>query len=100
LTWTRSIAAQLVPVGRDQLPDLALLPVEHGGLLRRLAGAASVLDSPVADAPGDPTVPVIAQPASLLTDDARAALRLLAPFLAQARGTGFAARLPFDLELR
>ena len=96
-----------VPVGRDQLPDLALLPVENRGLLRRLAGATSVLDGPAVelddqslqerDTPGDS---VIAQPASLLTDDTRAALRLLAPFLVQGNGSGFAARLPYDIDLR
>ena len=42
----------------------------------------------------------VAQPASLLTDDARAALRLLAPFLVQGNGSGFAARLPYDIDLR
>jgi len=95
-----------VPVGHDQLPDLALLPVENRGLLRRLAGATSVLDGPAVespeqslqeqDAPGDP---IVAQPASLLTGDARAALRLLAPFLVQGKGTGFSARLPYDIDL-
>ncbi len=97
-----------VPVGRDQLPELALLPVENKGLLRRLAGVTSVLDGPAVeagrssrykeqDAPGDP---IIAQPADLLTDDARAALRLLAPFLVQGNGSGFSARLPYDIDLR
>ncbi len=104
-----------VPVGRDQMPELALLPVENRGLLRRLAGAASVLEtgsvdgaavsaaaesdeqSPPEEAPGEPRV---AQPASLLTGDARAALRLLAPFLVQGNGAGFAARLPYDIDLQ
>jgi ClpP class serine protease len=99
-----------VPVGRDQLPDLALLPVENRGFLRRLAGMTSVLDGPVVegddqslqtqDSPGGPGDPIIAQPANLLTDDARAALRLLAPFLVQGNGSGFSARLPYDFDLR
>ena len=110
-----------VPVGRDRLPDLALLPVENQGLLRRLAGAASVLESGSlesgsadgaavgAAAESDeqspqesetPSGPTVAQPATLLTDDARAALRLLAPFLVQGNGSGFAARLPYDFDLR
>jgi protease IV len=111
-----------VPVGRDQLPDLALLPPEHRGLLRRLAGAASVFeavgasdDDPRSDGNGvfgaddaesaesgeNATTPAaVATPAGLLTGDARAALRLLAPFLVQGGGAGFQARLPYDIDLR
>jgi len=98
-----------VPVGRDQLPDLALLPVEHKGLLHRLTGVASALeDGSMESAAGESSdstpAPTIVSPASLLTADARAALRLLAPFLAtflvQGNGTGFAARLPYDIDLR
>ena len=101
-----------VPVGRDQLPDLTLLPVEKKDLLRRLAGVASVLseDASVETSAADsddpivpmvpPVGPTVAQPASLLTGDVRAALRLLAPFLVQGNGTGFAARLPYDIDLR
>ena len=99
-----------VPVGRDQLPDLALLPVEEKSLLLRLAGAASVLESGSVDGAAaesdeqppqeEPGAARASYPASLLTDDARAALRLLAPFLVQGNGSGFAARLPFDIDLR
>ena len=105
-----------VPVGRDQLPDVALLPAEHKGLLRRLAGAASALedgaidgatvgsvlesDEQSAEQSNEQEAPVVRQPASLLTGDARAALRLLAPFLVQGSGAGFAARLPYDIDLR
>jgi protease-4 len=113
-----------VPVGRDQLPELALLPPEGRGLLRRLAGAASVLetagladdgahgdgngtagfDADADDAPADDdatTSPnAVATPAGLLTADARAALRLLAPFLVRGSGAGFQARLPYDIDLR
>ena len=100
-----------VPVGRDQLPDLALLPVEDKGLLRQLAGVASALESGSVDGAAaeadeqppqeeEPGQARVSYPASLLTDDARAALRLLAPFLVQGNGSGFAARLPFDIDLR
>jgi protease-4 len=96
-----------VPVGRDQLPDVALLPAEHKGLLQRLTTAASVLDDAGADADSASEDQSDAQsetaapaPASLLTGDARAALRLLAPFLVQGTGTGFEARLPYDIDLR
>jgi protease IV len=98
-----------VPVGRDQLPDLALLPVEKKGLLRRLAGVASVLETSSEDGSletsggesgSPPAATVAAQPAGLLTADVRAALRLLATFLVQGNGSGFAARLPYDIDLR
>ena len=104
-----------VPVGRDRLPDLALLPVENRGLLRRLAGAASVLARGAVDGAAtgaspepdeeaapeeEPAESRMSQPAGLLTDDARAALRLLAPFLVQGKGAGFSARLPYDIDLR
>ena len=99
-----------VPVGRDQLPDLTLLPVEKKDLLRRLVGVASVVDgSSLEDSSmetsagesGDSNVAAaVVQPASLLTGDVRAALRLLAAFLVQGNGTGFAARLPYEIDLR
>ena len=88
-----------VPVGRDQLPDLTLLPADHRGLLRRLAGAASVLDDADAGSADAPAA-VTPTPASLLTGDARAALRWLAPLLVSGNGSGFQARLPYDLDLR
>jgi len=75
------------PVGRDRLPEIEVLPRENKGLLHKLAHATGAVD----DAP--------AAAARLLPGDARAALRLLAPFLL-ARGSGFEARLPYDLELR
>ena len=89
-----------------------MLPVENKGLLRRLVGAASVLergsidgaaaesDEQAPEQSNDQEAPVVRQPASLLTGDARAALRLLAPFLVQGSGAGFAARLPYDIDLR
>jgi ClpP class serine protease len=94
-----------VPVGRDQLPDLTLLPANNRGLLRRLAGAASVLDDEGAvetdlDQVRDAPATAEPSPASLLTGDARAALRWLAPFLVKGEGSGFQARLPYELDLR
>jgi protease-4 len=96
-----------VPLGRDQLPDLALLPVQNRGLLHRLAGVASAVQNASTDADGedlgqDEETPatVTPSPASFLTGDARAALRLLAPLLVKGTSAGFQARLPFDIELR
>jgi protease-4 len=80
-----------VPFGNDQLPELALLPEEHKGLLHRVAGAASALAATDGEA---------SAPARLLTGDVRAALRLLAPYLLHAGNTGIEARLPYELELR
>ena len=76
---TRRRAWAACPSRRDQVPELVLLPVEKKGLLRRLAGAASVLAARPADERGAPP----ATGERLLTGDARAALRLLAPFLVQ-----------------
>ena len=81
-----------VPLGNDQLPELITLPAQDRGLLRKLAGAASALD-PEGAAARQP-------PERLLTDDLRAAVRLLAPFLLHTKNAGFEARLPYDLELR
>jgi hypothetical protein len=53
-------------------------------------------DAGSADAPAA----VTPTPASLLTGDARAALRWLAPLLVSGNGSGFQARLPYDLDLR
>lgn len=94
-----------VPLGRDQLPDLTLLPADNRGLLRRLAGAASVLDDARTDSGDeanatDAPAAVTPTPASLLTGDVRAALRWLAPLLVSGNGSGFQARLPYDLDLR
>ena len=76
------------PVGRDRLPEIEELPRENKGLLHELARASGAIDEAPATAA-----------ARLLPGDAQAALRLLAPFLL-AHGSGFEARLPFDLELR
>ncbi len=81
-----------VPLGNDQLPEMLLLPPDEKGLLHKVAGAASALAA-------DGEAGAI-QPARLLTDDLRAALRLLAPYLLHAGNTGIEARLPYELELR
>lgn len=73
-----------VPLGRDRQPDMVVLPRTPSGLVRQLLG--------LADGARD-------RPASLLTAEARAALRLIAPLLL-AGGSGFQARLPYDVELR
>ena len=95
-----------VPLGRDRLPELTLLPAEDHGLLRRLTGASVLADDANAESESEDNEPAAVAPtvtpslASLLTGDARAALRLLAPFLVQGSGTGYAARLPYDIDLR
>jgi protease-4 len=105
-----------VPLGRDRVPEIALLPAEGGGLLRRLTHAVSAHDAAgtqdhgdddladdsdgATDASDGTTPTSVAPPASLLPADARAALRLLAPFVVTGSGTGYEARMPFDLDLR
>jgi protease-4 len=85
------LAAQLghVHPGRDELPDLLVLPRPRGGLLGRLAG--------VSEQEGDETASLLK--ARLAQSGAAAALRLLAPLLFSS-GTGFEARMPYDLEIR
>ena len=75
--------------------------------MRRLTGASVLADDAGAsgdseseDEPATVTPSVTPSLASLLTGDVRAALRLLAPFLVQGSGTGYAARLPYDIDLR
>jgi protease-4 len=114
-----------VPLGRDRMPEMEVLPRERGGLLRKLAGAAaSAADaSDGADANGalEAVVDVAdgvgaggsddeietsvaanagAAAARMLTPEMRATLRLLAPFLVSGAGVGFEARLPYDIDLR
>ena len=78
-----------VPLGRDNLPEVLVLPRPPLGLLRRLAGATD----------GSAQAPAAVLPAQLLTPELRAALRLLAPALLRA-GNGFEARLPYDIDIR
>ncbi len=109
-----------VPVGRDRLPEMEVLPRDKGGLLRLLAGAtkevvstgeADASDSAATEADIDldgvwtqsqtsSTANAAESAARLLTPDARAALRLLTPFLLTGAGVGFEARLPYDIDLR
>jgi ClpP class serine protease len=91
------------PLGRDHFPELTLLPAEDHGLLRRLTGASVLADDATADAETpkeDEAVAVTPTPASLLTGETRAALRLLAPLLLTGSGSGFQARLPYEIDLR
>jgi protease-4 len=84
------VAAQLghVRPGRDELPDLLVLPPPRGGLLGRLTGVSQE---------DDETASVLK--ARLSRSGAAAALRLLAPLLFSS-GTGIEARMPYDLEIR
>ena len=78
-----------VPVGRDQLPEVVVLPRPPLGLVRRLVGGAD--EAARAASP--------AFPAQLMTPELRGALRLLAPALLRA-GHGYEARLPYDIDIR
>jgi protease-4 len=86
------LASQLghVPVGRADLPDLVVLPRPRGSLLGRLAGVSESDEA-------EETARVLK--ARLAQSGAAAALRLLAPLLFSS-GTGFEARMPYDLEIR
>jgi protease-4 len=81
-----------VPLGRDGLPEIHVLPRPASGLLRELTSAGQALA-----ADGDAPVPL--KPGELVTPEVRAALRLVAPLLL-GDGSGFEARLPYDIELR
>ena len=63
-----------------------MLPKSPSGLVRRLLGMAGQAD-------GSAAAPM------LLTPEMRAAVRMIAPLLL-AGGSGFQARLPYDIELR
>jgi protease-4 len=86
------LAAQLgrVPVGRGDLPALTILPRPRTSLLGRLLGIS---------AEGDENELGRVLKARLVQSGGAAALRLLAPLLL-GDGTGYEARLPYDLELR
>jgi protease-4 len=92
-----------VPLGRDHLPELELLPAQDLGLFRRLTGVSVLADDASADTETSndyEAVAVTPTPASLLPGETRAALRLLAPLLLTGSGSGFQARLPFEIDLR
>jgi protease-4 len=95
-----------VPVGRDQMPELAVLPRPTGGLLRLVAGARSAvagLDGAEAGGRGGgASTDAEAVPVSLgaLAPPAwRSALRMLAGLLL-AGGSGVQARMPYEIDLR
>ena len=74
------------------MPDIEVLPRARSDLVRRLvAGSADG-----AARAGGAAAP---SPARLLTPELRAALRMLAPLLLGG-GSGFQARLPYDIEMR
>jgi protease-4 len=83
------------PLGPDQLPDIEVLPRPPGGLLRLVTGLATEVDAATAAAPPLPA----SMPAALATPEGRAAARLIAPLFIGG-GTGYLARLPFDIDLR
>ena len=76
-----------IPLGRDKMPEVHVLPRAPLDLVRRLVTGG-------ADGSAKSVTPV-----QLLTPDARAAVRMLAPTLLGG-GTGFQARLPYDIDLR
>jgi hypothetical protein len=76
-----------IPIGRDKLPEVHVLPRAPLDLVRRLITGGADGSAKVA------------APAQLLTPDARAAVRMLAPTLLGG-GTGIQARLPYDIDLR
>jgi protease-4 len=84
------LAARLgrVPLERNGLPAVTILPRPQGNLLRDLAGFGEA----------DSSAPQILQ-SRLGAAGVTSAIRLLAPFLL-GDGTGIEARLPYDLEIR
>jgi hypothetical protein len=84
------LAARLghVPLERNGLPAVTILPRPKGSLLRDLTGFGEA-DSSVAE---------LLQ-ARLGAAGVTSAIRLLAPFLL-GDGTGIEARMPYDLEIR
>ncbi len=116
-----------VPLGRDRMPEIEMLPHEKGGLLRKLVGAAGEVSDGAGlggaagatndlegGAAGSGALDDDSQTgavegaaaggagavAQLLPPDVRAALHLLAPFLMTGSGVGFEARLPYEIDLR
>jgi protease IV len=98
------LAARLghVPLGRDELPALTVMPRPKRGLLAQLAGLAQagdtegdLNDSDASDASGVAG----ALGSALAAAGTTSALRLLAPLLLDA-GPSVQARLPYDIEIR
>ena len=80
-----------IPIGRDQQPDIEVRPKTPGGLVRKLLGMGGQADGAGAAAARAPM---------LLTPEMRAAVRMIAPLLLGGGGSGFQARLPYDIDLR
>ena len=78
-----------IPIGRDSQPDIEVLPKSRSGLVRLLLGQAGQ----AGQGDGAAALPM------LLTPEMRAAVRMIAPLLLGG-GSGFQARLPYDIELR
>jgi len=72
-----------------------VLPRPPGGLLGLLSGLATEAAGEGAAATPQPVL----TPAALATPEGRAAARLLAPLFIGG-GSGYLARLPFDIDLR
>ncbi|HXU06513.1 MAG TPA: signal peptide peptidase SppA [Polyangia bacterium] len=86
-----------IPVGRDRMPEVQVLPRAPLDIVRRLvAGGADDRAGASSGAGGAATS---VQPVRLLTPEMRSALRMLAPTLLGG-GTGVQARLPYDIDLR
>jgi protease-4 len=83
------------PLGPDHLPQIVVLPRPPGGLLGLLSGLATEAAGEGAAATPQPVL----TPAALATPEGRAAARLLAPLFIGG-GSGYLARLPFDIDLR
>jgi len=83
-----------IPVGRDKMPEVMVLPRAPLDLVRRLV-AGSADEAARAGGGASPIAP-----ARLLTPELRAALRVLAPVLLRGNGSGYQARLPYDIEMR
>jgi protease-4 len=97
-----------VPLNRDGLPELKILPRPTGGLLQLLLGLNSTSASANGTAGDDAAIadsaPAVAPELELLRSrlarpGVTSALRLLAPLLF-GNGSGIEARLPYDLEIR
>ena len=80
-----------VPLGRDQLPEIEVLPRSTASAVKRLIGLATEAGAP-------PPPPAIT-PAQLLTPAGRAALQLVAPLLLGG-GIDYQARMPYDIDIR
>jgi protease-4 len=80
-----------IPLGRDQMPEINVLPRAPLDLVRRLVAGGADESARVSAKP--------VTPAQLLTPDVRAAVRMLAPTLLGG-GNGIQARLPYDIDLR